>query len=171
MAGTAAALRKAIVTTPYRAHTGPGTIVSVGGGAAAARVLLVDDEELLAMALKLVLSDEFCVDAMTDAREALALLTSQTSGPAYDVVLCDVMMPAMNGVELRNRVHAVAPQQAARFIFVTGGICMPYVRALLESVPNACFEKPLDVSVLRETIRRCARSAEPPLRGLLSSLG
>jgi len=62
-------------------------------------------------------------------------------------------------VELRNRLERLAPDQAARIVFVTGGIVNPEVRALLERVPNAWLEKPIDIEGLRELIRRRVRSA------------
>jgi CheY-like chemotaxis protein len=120
-----------------------------------ARVLVVDDEHLVAESLRLVLADECSVTATTDPTRALADIAE---GESFDVILCDVMMPVMNGVELRNRIESVAPDQAARIVFVTGGIVNPEVRALLESVPNAWLEKPLDLEGLRELIRRRVRS-------------
>jgi CheY-like chemotaxis protein len=117
----------------------------------AARVLVVDDEPLVADAIRLVLNDEFDVATTTDPAQALVWLTSDTW---YDVILCDVMMPKMNGVELRNRVHAKNPALAARIIFVTGGILMASVHALLEGVPNLVLAKPFDFASLRDLIRR-----------------
>jgi len=119
------------------------------------RVLVVDDESLVAESLRLVLSDEFSVTAITDPEIALAGIVG---GESFDVILCDVMMPVLNGVELRNRIEAVSPDQAARIVFITGGIVRPDVRALLERVPNAWLEKPLDIEGLRELIRRRIRS-------------
>jgi CheY-like chemotaxis protein len=126
-----------------------------------ARVLVVDDEPHVADALRLVLSDEFSVEVATRPEDALGRLTS---GDWYDVILCDVMMPAMNGIELRNRVHAVRPDLAARIVFITGGILWEAVRKLLDSVPNLALEKPLDLGALRALIRRRARTSNPPAR-------
>jgi CheY-like chemotaxis protein len=124
-------------------------------------VLIVDDERFVAEALRLVLSDEFEVVATTDATDALEWLVS---GDWYDVILCDVMMPIMNGVEFRNRVHAARPDLAARIVFVTGGILWERVRNLLDSVPNAVVDKPFDTGALRELIRRRTASEPPPRR-------
>jgi CheY-like chemotaxis protein len=121
-----------------------------------ARVLVVDDERLVAESFRRILSDEFTVTAITQPEQALAWISS---GESFDVILCDVMMPVMNGVELRNRIEGLSPDQAARIVFVTGGIVMPEVRALLERVPNAWLEKPIDIEGLRELIRRRVRSA------------
>ena len=110
---------------------------------------------MVAESLRLVLSDEFTVTATTNPEQALAGIVA---GESFDVILCDVMMPVINGVELRNRIDRIAPDQAARIVFVTGGIVIPEVRALLERVPNAWLEKPIDLEGLRELIRRRMRS-------------
>ena len=129
------------------------------------RVLVVDDEPLVAESLRLVLSDEFSVTALTAPEHALSGIVA---GESFDVILCDVMMPRMNGVELRDRIDAVSPDQAARIVFITGGIIRPDVRALLERVPNAWLEKPLDIEGLRALIRRRMRSESwLPTRGAL----
>ncbi|MGA7121525.1 MAG: response regulator [Polyangiaceae bacterium] len=121
-----------------------------------ARVLVIDDEKLVAESFRRILADEFTVTAITEPDEAIAHIVS---GESFDVILCDVMMPSMNGVELRNRIEGHAPDQAARIVFITGGIVKPEVRALLERVPNAWLEKPIDIEGLRDLIRRRVRGA------------
>jgi DNA-binding NtrC family response regulator len=119
-----------------------------------ARVLVIDDQPLVADAMKRILSDEFEVSASTHPEEAFEILTF---GDWYDVVFCDVMMPAMNGVELHRRVQAVRADLAARFVFITGGISWPPVRALLDEVPNLVLEKPLEMTAVRELVHRRMR--------------
>jgi CheY-like chemotaxis protein len=123
------------------------------------RVLIVDDELLLAQTLRRILADEFEVAVTAAPSMALAWLTSDRW---YDVVLCDVMMPEMNGVELRARVERVAPEQAKRFIFMTGGI-RPEVQARLDLTPSIVIAKPFDLGAMRELIRRWA-AGEPRRR-------
>jgi CheY-like chemotaxis protein len=120
------------------------------------KVLVVDDEPLVARALQLALAGEFDVDITTSAQEALGWLTA---GQTYETILCDVMMPGMTGVELRDSIVAFSPEQAARIVFITGGLLLPHVRQWLDRVPNTCLEKPLDLDGLRELIRRRVRAA------------
>jgi len=80
-----------------------------------ARVLVVYDEPLFAEGLRLALSDEFEVKVATDAHQALS---SMMAIGWYDVVLCRLLMPGMHGDELRNRVRAVSPELASRFVFI-----------------------------------------------------
>lgn len=128
------------------------------------RVLIVDDEVLIAESLRRILADEFDVTATSAPTTALAWLTA---GNWYDVILSDVMMPVMTGAELRARVERVAPELAARFVFMTGGIVLPHVQALLQGVPNVVLAKPFDYGALRDLIRRMmpgapARQASRP---------
>jgi len=123
-----------------------------------ARVLVIDDDAEVAGMLQSLLSDEFEVTASTRPCEALELLTS---GNRYDVILCDVMMPAMTGVDLRERVHADLPDMAARFVFMTGGVPRADVRQLLDALPNVVIEKPFDLESLRDLVRRRAQGDSP----------
>jgi CheY-like chemotaxis protein len=131
---------------------------SSGTYAHAPRVLIVDDESRIVDVLRRLLSDEFEVTTTTRPAQALELLTS---GTWFDVVLCDVNMPTMNGIELRNRLHATHPEQAGRIVFVTGEV--QWNNPILESVPNTILGKPFDVAALRDFIRRrvpAARAVE-----------
>jgi CheY-like chemotaxis protein len=121
-----------------------------------ARVLLVDDEALVVDSLRRVLSAEFDVISTTRAEQALEWIMG---GESFDVILCDVMMPGLNGVELRRRIEEFAPEQAVRMVFVTGGLLLPHVRSMLDDVPNTVLEKPIDVEGLRELIRRRVRAS------------
>lgn len=113
---------------------------------------------LVAESLRRVFADEFEVNVATQAAAALARLSS---GEWYDVILCDVMMPGMHGVALHDHVRRDQPELAARFIFISGGIVLPHVQALLHDVSNLVLAKPLDLPALRELIRRRTRPREP----------
>jgi CheY-like chemotaxis protein len=123
------------------------------------RVLVVDDELLVVQSLQLVLSGEFDVAGTTHPEQALAWIAG---GQSYDVILCDVMMPGLSGVAVRDRIHAIAPGQAARVVFITGGLIVPEVRSMLDHVANTVLEKPIDLDGLRELIRRRVRGAWLP---------
>ena len=73
------------------------------------------------------------------------------------MILCDVMMPPPAGWELYDELSRIAPEQAARLIFMTGGAFSPEARSLLARAPNPRLEKPFDVDALWRVIRRlCA---------------
>jgi CheY-like chemotaxis protein len=140
--------------------TGP-TSAEPGSRPKVARVLVIDDEVRVAAALSRMLSDEFDVRSTTRPAEALQWLTG---GDWYDVILCDVMMPNMTGVELHQRLQATHPDLAARIVFVSGGSLSEPIRSYLDSTPNTVLSKPFDLASLRELIRRRARVQSAPSR-------
>jgi PAS domain S-box-containing protein len=125
-----------------------------------ARVLVVDDEPLVRRAVQRILSPPHDVQVQSDGREALATLLGEGG---YDLVLCDLMMPGMSGMELHRRVAERAPALAARFVFLTGGAFTPGARDFLQRVPNPRVEKPFEPAALRELVLRLL--AEPGAGG------
>jgi CheY-like chemotaxis protein len=120
------------------------------------RVLVVDDERLVGEAIARVLAEENEVDVVTDARQALSRIAS---GERYDVLLCDLMMPVMTGMDLYAEVVRTSPKLAGRVVFMTGGAFTPRAHAFLESVANPWLEKPLDTGRLRSVISRVGSAA------------
>ena len=73
-------------------------------------------------------------------------------GEAFDVILCDLMMPHMTGMEFHAALGGCAGSPAERVIFMTGGAFTPAARAFLDEVPNQRFEKPFDAQFLRALV-------------------
>jgi signal transduction histidine kinase len=105
------------------------------------RVLIVDDEAAMVRAIERCLSAHHDVCTVTNGKEAVARLAA---GDRFDVILSDLMMPEMTGVELYERVSCVAPELADRMIFMTGGAFTPSAREFLQRVPNPRIEKPIE---------------------------
>ena len=124
---------------------------SAVAGAGRRRVLVIDDEAALAAMIRRVLSKDCHVDLAVDAREGLERL----AGPdAYDVILCDLMMPDMTGMDLFAEVARRHPGLERRFIFMTGGAFTPRATEFLAQVSNRRLEKPFETSVLRAAVAR-----------------
>jgi CheY-like chemotaxis protein len=113
------------------------------------RILVVDDEPTIAKAIQRTLATEHEVVAIGSADEALKRITA---GERFDVILCDLMMPQMTGMDLHAELSRVALEQAGRMIFLTGGAFTPQARAFLDKIPNQRVEKPFDVGHLRSLI-------------------
>jgi CheY-like chemotaxis protein len=113
------------------------------------RILIIDDEEMIVSALQEALR-EHQVMVETEAKAALKRLLG---GERFDLVLCDLMMPEMSGMELFTRINDEVPEQAERFIFMTGGAFTPRSRGFLASVPNLRLEKPFDLQHLLTLVR------------------
>ncbi len=114
-----------------------------------ARILCVDDEAAIGQAIKRVLVAEHDVELVTNATEALARVEA---GQRFDLILCDLMMPAMSGMDLHRELVRVAPDVAARVVFLTGGAITQRARDFLEGVSNPRLEKPIGIDALRNAI-------------------
>ena len=121
-----------------------------------ARVLVVDDELPLASMLQRVLEDEHEVHVTTTAHEALELLTS---GEEFDLVLCDLLMPAMSGMDLYRELKRRCPGLQERLVFMTGGAFTPRAAEFLALVSNRRIEKPFDLSQVRRLVRELTNAA------------
>jgi len=139
---------------------------ALAGDAVRGRLLVVDDDPLVSSALRRTLSREHEVEVEASAQRALELLTSPEA--SYDVILCDLMMPEMTGMELHAQLQATSPERARRMVFITGGAYTPTAKEFLESVSNPRVEKPFDSDRLREQVRewvKHARREAPTLAG------
>jgi len=123
-----------------------------------ARLLCVDDEEALGVAMRRVLGDEFEVFVTTSAAAARDRVAS---GERFDLVLCDLMMPGMSGMDLHHEIERLAPELAPRIIFLTGGAFTGRAREFLDAVPNPRLEKPVGVDELRAAIGQMLEQPEP----------
>ncbi|MEZ4272505.1 MAG: ATP-binding protein [Myxococcota bacterium] len=114
-----------------------------------ATILVVDDESAIGTVLKSALSDKHQVTCTTDGHAALRALNSQRA----DIVLCDMVMPTMTGIELYEEVKRINPEQATRFVFMTGGSFTPEVRDFLRTTANRCIDKPFNIEKIQQIIR------------------
>ena len=114
-----------------------------------AQILVVDDEARVLSMLDRVLSRRHDVTLVSEAAEALALITR---GRRFDLVLCDLMMPDMTGMELFARVEQQAPEQASVFVFLTGGAVTVEGAAFLAAHADQRFDKPFQLRDLEAMI-------------------
>jgi PAS domain S-box-containing protein len=122
------------------------------------RILVVDDEPLVGRAVSRILAQHEVV-TRTSARAALADVASGAGG--FDLVLCDLMMPEMTGMELHARLREIAPALADRTVFLTGGAFTAGAREFLGRVPNERVEKPFEPEALRAVVARALAGAAP----------
>jgi len=120
--------------------------------AARARVLVVDDELTVVSMLSRILSEEHSIEVATSAETALELLDRED----FDVVLCDLLMPNMSGVDLYEEVSRRFPGLQERIVFMTGGAFTPRAAQFLSNVSNPRIEKPFDMRSLRRLVRDMA---------------
>ena len=142
-----AARSTAAATASGRVQPEPPLLASPTGHA---RILVVDDEPVVCSSLVRLLTREGTVLTVTSAREALKHIQF---GQSFDVILCDLMMPGMDAPALYDELIQVAPAQAERMVFMTGGAFTARAREFLARVPNARVDKPFDVAALRALVR------------------
>jgi PAS domain S-box-containing protein len=118
------------------------------------RILVVDDEELMLRVVERVLAQEHDVVSTLSAKAAL---TRCASGEKFDLILCDLMMPEMTGMDLHGELSRIAPDQASRMIFLTGGAFTEKGRQFLAATAREHLEKPFDPGNLRAIARRYLR--------------
>jgi signal transduction histidine kinase/CheY-like chemotaxis protein len=113
-----------------------------------ARVLVVDDDPLVGEALRRALR-EHEVHVETSGRVALELVRT---GERFDRIVCDVMMPEMDGMAFREELARLDPAQAAAIVFMTGGAFGERSTRFVEEQREAVLEKPIDLDRLRRVI-------------------
>jgi len=118
--------------------------------ALSARILVIDDEPIVGTALKRVMGKDNDVVTETGARKALERIQA---GEHFDLILCDLMMPDMTGVDFYNELKAFAPERAADIVFMTGGAFTPKARSFLDTVNNERLEKPFDMATLKNLVQ------------------
>jgi DNA-binding NtrC family response regulator len=133
-------------------YTGRTPLVR-GEGAPLSHVLVVDDEELYRRALERILRRvDHQVSTARDATEALAVLAAQP----VDLVLCDVKLPGLSGLELVRQIHEFAPDLPCIVITGYGG-----AQQSVEALRAGAFwylEKPFDQQHL-DAVRRLVEQA------------
>jgi two-component system, NtrC family, nitrogen regulation response regulator NtrX len=113
-----------------------------------ARILVIDDERSIRNTLKEILEyEKFEVDVAEDGFEGLEKI--ETSH--FDVVLCDIKMPKMDGIEVLSKIQEKDPDATVVMISGHGSI-----DTAVEAIKKGAFDfisKPLDLNRLLITIR------------------
>src|SRR5512146_3456694 len=89
------------------------------------------------------------VTTVVSARDAL---TRIEEGERFDVILSDLMMPELSGMDLHAALGRVAPDQVGKMVFMTGGAFTGSAREFFDHVANPTIEKPFDKAALMAVI-------------------
>ena len=120
------------------------------GPAYRASILMVHDERAVGDAVRHMLRDHD-VTVVATANEALELLVS---GTPFDLILSDLMMPGMSGMDLYEELSRRGSKAATRMAFITGGPFTTAAQKFLDRVPNERIEKPFGFTTLRHLIEK-----------------
>ncbi|BDG06122.1 PAS domain S-box protein [Anaeromyxobacter oryzae] len=113
------------------------------------RVLVVDDERLVGTYLARALAGEHDVTTVASARMALRLLEQ---GERFDVLLSDLVMPDLTGLDLQREAVRLDPALAGRVIFMTAGAFTDEARRAIQGGAAPCLSKPLRLDALRAAL-------------------
>jgi len=117
-------------------------------------VLVVDDEPMIRWFAARVLREEgFGVHEASDGSEALELVRAGIADP--DVVLSDIVMPRMNGVQLLQSLSTLRPELP---VILMSGYGTAQLVELGISSPCGVLGKPFSSEALVAEVRRCIRS-------------
>jgi CheY-like chemotaxis protein len=120
-------------------------------------VLVLDDEPGIGRVVQRSLAADHDVTSVTEARAALDQIAG---GERFDVILCDLMMPVVTGMDFLLELERTVPEQARAVIFLTGGVFTAKVAEFMDRVKNPRIDKPFDPQMLRKIVRQ--RVAERP---------
>ncbi len=134
-----------VVTTPSPVPASFGPAVPTQRG----RVLVVDDEIRFARSVRWLLEPEHEVEVTADGAEALDWIAR---GPAFDVILCDLQMPGLSGMEIHAKLTATSPEEAKKMVFVSGGAVTAEAREFVRVVKNPVLDKPFRPEALQAIV-------------------
>jgi CheY-like chemotaxis protein len=134
-------------TEPTSGATGKA---SAGGGY---RILIVDDDADVREVLAALFGAPHQVTTACDGKAALTLLERDRR---FDAILCDVMMPEMDGVAVLEAIQARWPELVPRLVYITAGALGARARALVAAGGILVLEKPFG---RREALAMVAQAA------------
>jgi CheY-like chemotaxis protein len=117
------------------------------------RVLIVDDEPSVLRSLRRRLGSEYQVTTAESARQALELVSGDDT---FDVILCDLLMPDMSGIDLYDAVRTFRPALGDRMVFMSGGAFTAQGHRFLADGTHLCVDKPLDPEALEQAMVKLA---------------
>jgi DNA-binding NtrC family response regulator len=116
-----------------------------------ADILVVDDDDVIRDTLCELLSQEHSCQTADTAENALAKLEAQS----FDVVLTDISMPGLNGMDLLRRVLELYP--GTPVIVISGLTDQEQAQSLISQGAFDYLLKPFRLEVVEESVRRALR--------------
>jgi len=124
------------------------------------RILVIDDEPMIRSVVARTLAAQgFHVDEAESGRDGL----ERANGNRYDAILCDLMMPDLDGVALHGELVQTKPELASRIVFISGGAVTARTQAFLQRPGVVVLHKPFAFERLVEAIERAAQGTSTSL--------
>lgn len=113
------------------------------------RILFIDDEKQLLHSFAEALEDLYDIVGAATGEAAMDIVRLDDD---FDVVLCDVQIPGVDGIELYQEIRRIRPDLASRFVFLTGGAFTDRARQFLATTTLPVLEKPMSPEQLASFI-------------------
>ena len=118
------------------------------------RALIVDDEAPVRSPLRRFLERRgWQVVEAEDGEQGLRILRGHEF-PDFDLILSDLKMPGMSGIDLHNRLLEERPELLQRIVFITGDVVSAEVAEFLKRTARPVLEKPFELTELEEVVAR-----------------
>ena len=118
------------------------------------RILVVDDEESVrALFRRLLRQEGHEVHLAASGVEALQALARAS----YDLIICDVKMPGMDGKALYYRVMELYPELAPRILFITGDVIATDTQQFLDETGNPYVSKPFEINQFLQVVQEALK--------------
>jgi len=133
-----------------------GPVQAIGPrNAARGQVLIIDDEEAVRASMRRYFERQgWSVDEASDGAVGLAKLLATRQPAGYDLVICDLRMPGLSGLEVHHWVSASRPDLLNRLVFASGDTASPEAAAFLSSSGCPVLEKPFELRELAAVVAR-----------------
>ena len=119
------------------------------------RILVIDDEPQVGKVLSKLLGREHAVAFVTSGREAMHLIEEDQD---FDILLCDVIMPDVSGIDLYWWLNERYPALGERIVFMTAAAFTPRARAFFERTDIPCLAKPFQVKDVIALVQEILRT-------------
>ena len=114
------------------------------------RLLIVDDDQLIRKTLVNFFSSKYVCDEAISAESALKMCRAQE----YSVIICDVVLPQMNGIELSPQIQQISPNSV--IIIISGKEGADFAIKSFRAGAFDYIQKPFDFSQLAHTVEKAA---------------
>ncbi len=122
------------------------------------RILVVDDQPSVGKVLQRMLGKEHDLIIVQSGSEAKRILETDTS---FHLVLCDLMMPDVSGMDLYEWLETAHPRFAQRMVFISGGTFTPRAAEFVLKIGDRLLEKPFSVRKVKSLLEKMIQDGLP----------